>query len=221
MKNVDKGSHESLNTLRPRLDGCHFADNILVYMFLNERLWISNKISLKYVPLGSIDKKNIIGSDNGLPNGQQAIFWTNDGIVYWRCVTRPRWSYKHSKGIIQHSRVYISSDMLCNDYVSYRMVWQTISISRNVRTDLGLIVSSRVWPCTNCISWTTSGWADLPKIYMINIYREDCKENIWNVVLDKTESLHCKLLTTAYLVDLVKSQWIGHMKAIPYSIAMS
>ena len=26
----------------------------------------------------------IIGSDNGLvPNRQQAIIWTNDGLVYW------------------------------------------------------------------------------------------------------------------------------------------
>ena len=62
------------------------AVDILICMFLNESFWISNKISLKYVPLGLIDNKpSQHGSDNGLsPNRRQAIIWTNDGIIYLR-----------------------------------------------------------------------------------------------------------------------------------------
>ena len=37
------------NTLRPRQNGRHFADNILKCIFVNENVWISLKISLKFV----------------------------------------------------------------------------------------------------------------------------------------------------------------------------
>ena len=40
----------SLNTLRPRQDGRYFADDVLKCIFLNENVWISCKIPLKFVP---------------------------------------------------------------------------------------------------------------------------------------------------------------------------
>ena len=43
------------NTLRPRQNGRHFADDIFKYIFLNENAWISLKISLKFVPKGPIN----------------------------------------------------------------------------------------------------------------------------------------------------------------------
>ena len=39
-----------LNTLRPRQNGHHFADDIFKCIFLNENVWIPIKISLKFVP---------------------------------------------------------------------------------------------------------------------------------------------------------------------------
>ena len=42
-----------VNTLRPRQDGCHFADNIFKCIFLNEN--ISIEISLEFVPKGPIN----------------------------------------------------------------------------------------------------------------------------------------------------------------------
>ena len=39
-----------LKTLRPSQDGRHFADNIFECIFLNENIWTSLKISLKFVP---------------------------------------------------------------------------------------------------------------------------------------------------------------------------
>ena len=43
------------NTLRPRQNGRHFADDIFKRIFLNENVRISIKISLKFVPKGRID----------------------------------------------------------------------------------------------------------------------------------------------------------------------
>ena len=43
-------SNEFINTLRPRQNGRHFANDISSYIFLNENFWISNDILLKYVP---------------------------------------------------------------------------------------------------------------------------------------------------------------------------
>ena len=50
------GSHKnlitdifSLNTLRPRQNGCHFPDDILKWIFLDENIWISIKdLSMMY-----------------------------------------------------------------------------------------------------------------------------------------------------------------------------
>ena len=39
-----------VNTLRPRQNSRHFADNVFKCIFLNGNLWISIKISLKFVP---------------------------------------------------------------------------------------------------------------------------------------------------------------------------
>ena len=45
-----------LNTLRQRQNGCHFTDDFFKGMFFNEKVWILIKISLKFVPKGSINK---------------------------------------------------------------------------------------------------------------------------------------------------------------------
>ena len=44
-----------LNTLRLRLNGCHFADDTLKCIFFNENVWIPIEISSKFVPKGPID----------------------------------------------------------------------------------------------------------------------------------------------------------------------
>ena len=44
-----------VNSLRPRQNGRHFADNIFKCIFLNVNFRVSNKISLKYVPWGLIN----------------------------------------------------------------------------------------------------------------------------------------------------------------------
>ena len=56
----------SLNTLRPRQNGRLFADDIFTCIFLNENVWISIKISLKFLPEGLI---------NNIPALVQIMAW--------------------------------------------------------------------------------------------------------------------------------------------------
>ena len=44
-----------LNTVTPRQNARHFADDIFKCIFLNENVWISIIISLKFVPRGQIN----------------------------------------------------------------------------------------------------------------------------------------------------------------------
>ena len=46
---------DTLNTLRPRQNGRHFADDTFKPIFLNENVIILIKISLKFVPKGPIN----------------------------------------------------------------------------------------------------------------------------------------------------------------------
>ena len=55
-----------VNTLRPRQNGGLFPDNIVKYIFLNENIWISLKISLTFVPKVQI---------NNIPAWIQIMAW--------------------------------------------------------------------------------------------------------------------------------------------------
>ena len=50
----------ALNTLRSWQNGCHFADDIFKCIFFNESVWISIKISLKFVPKVPTDNKSTL-----------------------------------------------------------------------------------------------------------------------------------------------------------------
>ena len=106
-----------LNTLRPRQNGCHFADSIFNCILVNENIWIPIKISLKFVPKGSI---------NNIPTLVQIMAWrrpgdkplsepmmvnlpthicvTGTGVIIW--LPQCQWSFeeilKNIRKIIQH-----------------------------------------------------------------------------------------------------------------------
>ena len=70
----------SVNILRLKQNGRHFADNIFTSIFLNENVWNSIKISLKFVPRGSINNIPVLVQIMALaPTRRQAIIWTNYG----------------------------------------------------------------------------------------------------------------------------------------------
>ena len=82
----------SVNTLRPRQNGRHFTDDIFKRIFLNENILIPIKISLKFVPKGSI---------NIIPALVQIMAWRHPGaeplsepvmvnLPTHICVTRPQ-----------------------------------------------------------------------------------------------------------------------------------
>ena len=59
-----------VNTLRPRQDDRHFPDDIFKRIFLNENVWVSLKISLKFVPKVPI---------NTIPALVQTMAWRRPG----------------------------------------------------------------------------------------------------------------------------------------------
>ena len=80
-------------TLRQRQNGCHFADDSFKCIFLCENVWISIKISLKFVPIGQI---------NNVPALVQKMAWRRPGdkplsepmmasLPTHICVTRLQW----------------------------------------------------------------------------------------------------------------------------------
>ena len=83
----------SVNTLRPRQNGRHFADDSFKCIFLNENARISLKISLKFVPKVQI---------NNFPALVQIMAWRQPGdkplsepmmvsLLTHICVTQPQW----------------------------------------------------------------------------------------------------------------------------------
>ena len=81
-----------VNTLRPRQNGPHFADNIFKRIFFNENVWILIQISLKFVPKGPINK---------IPALFQIMTWRHPGnrplseamlvsLLMHKYVTRPQ-----------------------------------------------------------------------------------------------------------------------------------
>ena len=82
-----------VNTLRPRQNGRHFADDTFKPIFLNENIPISIKISLKFVPKVPI---------NNISALVQIMAWRRPGdkplsepmmvcLLTHICVTRPQW----------------------------------------------------------------------------------------------------------------------------------
>ena len=83
----------SVNTLRPRQDGRHFPDDLFKCIFLNENVWISLKVWLKF-PI------------NNVPALVQIMAWRRSGdkplsepmmisLLRHICVTRPQWVNKY------------------------------------------------------------------------------------------------------------------------------
>ena len=82
-----------VNTVRPRQNGRHFADDTFKHIFLNENVCSSIEISLKFVPKGP---------KNNMPSLVQRMAWRRPGdkplsepmmvnLPTHLCATRPQW----------------------------------------------------------------------------------------------------------------------------------
>ena len=85
--------HLVVNTLKPRQNGCHFADDTFKCIFLNENFWIPITIWLEFVPKVPI---------NNISALVQIMAWSRPGdkplsesmmvsLPTHICVTRPQW----------------------------------------------------------------------------------------------------------------------------------
>ena len=138
-RSTDLTSLPSFNTLRPRQNGSHFADDIFKCIFLNENIWISIKISLKFVPKGPI---------NNIPALDQIMAWRRLGdkplsqpmmviLLTHICVTRPQW-VKSLLGLSQTALIFYNMSVAwCKTAISpvhqwwryYSSLHQAISIT--------------------------------------------------------------------------------------------
>ena len=85
--------HLLLNSLKPRWNRCHFADDILKCIFWKENVSVSIKTSLKLIPKHPI---------NSIPTLVQIMAWRRLGdkplseatmiiLLMHKCVTLPQW----------------------------------------------------------------------------------------------------------------------------------
>ena len=112
-----------VNTLRPKQNGRHFADDILKCIFLNENVWIPKKISLKFVPKGPI---------NNNPALVQVMAWRRSGdkplsepmldsLLTHICVTRPQW--------VKCTNYYMLAVALCEHIPPCSHTWFSCKIN--------------------------------------------------------------------------------------------
>ena len=122
---------EAVNTLRPRQDGRHFPDDSFKWIFLNENVWISIEVSLKFVPKGSI---------NNFPALVQIMAWRLSGdkplsepmmvsLLTHICVTRPHWvkeTYRWFSARLQYLQCLSNEDTKPSIYGFFRgLAWNS------------------------------------------------------------------------------------------------
>ena len=132
----------SVNTLRPRQNGRHFADAIFKCNFLNENVWIPIKTSLKFVPKGQI---------NNIPALTQIMAWRRSGdeplsepmmvsLLMHIYVTRPQWN----------NTGYIMTVPDHSDYICKHLKFATVTVLFSIQhqfTDkfqLNISINSRI-----------------------------------------------------------------------------
>ena len=120
-----------------------FRDNIFKCIFLNENVWIFNKISLKFVPEAP---------SNTIPALVQVMAWRWSGdkplsqpmMVRWPlhiCINRVRYLVWNFKGYVWNCTQKFAHTMSCNFYTTLKFyVWYIIIIINN--------------QCWNIINWT-------------------------------------------------------------------
>ena len=128
----------SINTLRPRQNGPHFADDICECIFLNKNVWIPIKTSLKFVPKGQINK---------YPALVQMMTWRRPGdkpssepmmvsLPTHICVIRPQWVYNAANFSLQWF------------HASHTRTWTSLSLHLAI-TLKQYQITLKPWTCTN------------------------------------------------------------------------
>ena len=85
-----------VNTLRPRQNSRHFADDIFQRILLKENVWISIKLSLKLVPKSPINNIPAIFRSRDKPLSEPMMV----NLLTHICVTRLQWVTRYPMAII-------------------------------------------------------------------------------------------------------------------------
>ena len=87
----------TVNTLRQRQNGCHFADDSLKCIFLNENAWILIKISLTFAPNSPINYFSTLVWIMALrwPANKPLTELIMVRSQMHICITRPQWVKTH------------------------------------------------------------------------------------------------------------------------------
>ena len=112
--------------LRPRQNECYFADDKVNCIFLNENVWISIKISLKFVPKGPINNIQVL---------VQIVAWRRPGakplsepmvasLLTHIYVTRPQWVNKQRVLMHRHQGLNVRHG-LCHIYMRYLYIYMS------------------------------------------------------------------------------------------------
>ena len=118
----------SINSLRPRPNRHHVADDILKCIFENENEWISHRISLKFVPKVRI---------NNIPALVQMMAWRRSGdkplsepmmasLLTHIWVTRPQW-VKHHAALFN----FCFQVLFCKEIACWSLQWGIQRITVN------------------------------------------------------------------------------------------
>ena len=111
-------NHYFVNTMRSRLNGRHIPDDIFKMIFVNENVWISINISLKFVLRGPV---------NNISTLVHAMAWRRPGgeplsepmmvrLPTHICVTRPQWdkmNLKHERPRYKGTVCDGHADVIC------------------------------------------------------------------------------------------------------------
>ena len=81
------------NTMWPKQNGRHFADDVFKCIFLTENFWFSNNVWLKFVHRGSIENVPSFVQIMACRLAGASLYlnqrWSS--LLTHTCVTRPRW----------------------------------------------------------------------------------------------------------------------------------
>ena len=152
-KQHGQGFSDTINTLRPRQNRRHFADDIFKCIFLNENAWITIEISLKFVAKVQL---------NNIPALIQIMAWRRPGAkplsepMVFRalthiCVTRPQWV--NNNGDLTHFMLNNSEKNKIVDACSWhwRGTWTWNNSWRKQRTPLSFLVKTMAFRIFSCI----------------------------------------------------------------------
>ena len=147
-----------MNTLWPKQNGQHFTDDIFKCISFNENVWISIKVSLKFVPKGPI--KNIPALVQIMP---------------WRCPRDKPLSEPMMVGLPTH--IYITPPQWVNTLWPGDAIWHQRSWSTLVQVMAWCLTApshylNQCWLNINGILWHSFPGNINLTLYMLNFRRE-------------------------------------------------